>query len=370
MSLPPQSQIDDNKIPLSAPELVGNLGQPSHPQRTVVTSDLTTRKTETLRETTDKEEWLRIFNVPKENPEVPNWNVLIRVLQPIESEDSHVIETAETFNSQLTMTDRMKWRQIITTESTLRTLLSEAVVREDFERISRSVHYENIFEPPKWNVIIRILTPEDIGPDQKYFYPRRGSLPTLIEYDSDDGSSVREPELYPSSIFRRSLHRSEADLRSMTEMTVDFGRSYHVSSGTSYFVPESPRMSLNRSLSQPSLGRSVSEFTDRDRWLVPDPPSEFGATPEQTPKLQRSPKLKDFLLPRVRLDSDSSNRGGQVESSWQAAEASRVAQTPGGTTTHERTREVRGATRARWGRPTQPGPKGWFPDSGSESSFK
>lgn len=158
-SLAPQQQIHDDKIPLTAPELVGHLRE--NPDRQLVTTDLVTRTTETNRES---EEWFRIFNIPKENPAVPNWSVLIRVLQPIEPEESHVIDTAETFNSQLTMTDRMKWRQIITTESVLRTKLIEAVVREDFERISRDVRFRNTFEPPKWNVIIRILTPsEDIG---------------------------------------------------------------------------------------------------------------------------------------------------------------------------------------------------------------
>ncbi|XP_050293740.1 uncharacterized protein LOC126734248 [Anthonomus grandis grandis] len=385
MSLPPQPQIDDNKIPLSAPELVGNLSlQPPPPpthrvrfvspppsDRRVVTTDQTTLRTETAKELTDKEEWLRVFNIPKENPEVPNWNVLIRVLQPIEPEDSHVIETAETFNSQLTMTDRMKWRQIITTESTLRTLLTEATVRDDYERISRDSRFEHIYEPPKWDVIIRILSPEDIGPDQKYYFPRRGSLPTLVEYDSDDASSIREPHLYPNSIFRRSLHKSEADLRSMTEMTVDFGRSYHRSSGRSQTVPDSPYLSLHRSLSQPSLGRSISEFTERpDRWVLQDIPSEYAGTPEQTPQLQRSPKLKTFQLPRIRLDSGSSSKDGQAESAWQTFESSRVAQTPGGTTTQEVRREVHGTTRAKWAKPSQPGSKGWFPDSGSESSFK
>ncbi|XP_030759070.1 uncharacterized protein LOC115884588 [Sitophilus oryzae] len=372
MSLPPQAQIDDDKLPLNSPELVGHLHQmPPSPQRAVVTTDLTTRTTATTKETTDREEWLRIFNVPKVNPEVPNWEVLIRVLQPIEQEESHVLETADTFNSQLTMTDRMKWRQIITTESTLRTLLTEAVVREDYERIRRDTRFERVFEPPKWDVIIRILTPEDIGPDQKYFFPRRGSLPTLLEYDSDDGSSIREPQLYPSSISRRSTtFKSEADLRSMTEMTVDFGRYPESGGASSRLLPESPRLSLNRSLSQPSLGRSLSEYTDKDRWVLPDTPSEFGVTPEHTPKLQRSPKLKAFHLPRVRLDSESSSREGQAQTSWEASESRRVAQTPGGTTSQEVTRQYRGVSRGKWGKP-QPGPKGWFPDTtDSEGSSK
>ncbi|XP_066145787.1 uncharacterized protein [Euwallacea fornicatus] len=367
MSLAPQQQIHDDKVPLSSPELVGYIGQQppvrATSDRAVVTTDLATRTTETIKETSEKEEWLRIFNIPRENPEVPNWSVLIRVLQPIEPEESHVIDTAEIFNSQLTMTDRMKWRQIITTESTLRTLLTEATIREDFERISKDVRFRDVFEPPKWTVIIRILTPEDIGPDQKYLISKRGSLPTLTEYDSDDGSSIREPQLYPSSMYRRSIYRSEADLRSMTEMTVDFGKSYPDSSGRSQVTSESPFLYLNRSSSQPSLGGSLSEYTEKDRWLLPDSPSS-----QQTPRLQRSPKIKAFHLPRVRLDSGSSSgRSPQAESSWQASESSRMAQTPGGTTISEVTREVRGRTRAKWGKP---GPKGWFPDSGSEGGSK
>lgn len=74
MSLPPQAQIDDDKIPLSSPELVGSIGQqpPGSLQapsdRRVIESDL--RRMATVRETIDREEWERVFNIPKENPEV------------------------------------------------------------------------------------------------------------------------------------------------------------------------------------------------------------------------------------------------------------------------------------------------------------
>lgn len=134
MSLPPQPQIDDNKIPLSSPELVGSIFQQPPPERVtisppspprqfvtqppidrrvitlppssspprqfethsyvdrrvvtlppppdrlvatrppsdrrVMSTDLTTRTTETARESFEREEWLRVFNIPKENPEV------------------------------------------------------------------------------------------------------------------------------------------------------------------------------------------------------------------------------------------------------------------------------------------------------------
>ena len=62
-----------------------------------------------------------------EHPPPPNWNVLLRVLEPPRTEQA--------VQYVLTKEDRQKWRQIISTESTLRTMLTTATVREDFERI-------------------------------------------------------------------------------------------------------------------------------------------------------------------------------------------------------------------------------------------
>ena len=66
--------------------------------------------------------------------------------------------------------------------------------------------FGKVFEPEKWDVIIRVLAPPKRQYDQqqranggnKYrrkaewdTRSRRSSLPTLYEYDSDGGSSVR-----------------------------------------------------------------------------------------------------------------------------------------------------------------------------------
>ncbi|XP_044262229.1 uncharacterized protein LOC123009776 [Tribolium madens] len=357
MSLPPQSTIDDNKLPLNSPELVGSIAQ----QGT----------------------FLETFNIPLENPEVPNWSVLIRVLQP-EQEEGPVIESAETFNSQLTLSDKMKWRQIITTESTLRTLLTEAVVREDFERIRQDTRYEKLFEPPKWDVIIRILTPVDKPKSQGRFRKksdwdtrsRRSSLPTLYEYDSDGGSSVRtitqEPIVHPLRTRRvsRSSYRSEADLRSMSEVTVDFGRPedshsesssyyprYYEESEFEYKTSSSHHPSLARSLSQPSLARSASEFTER--WIAPsryDTASEF-TSPEATPKSQRSSRIQPLHVPRG---------SGEHSSVWQATASSQVTQRPG-MTAQVVTQEFRSEASTSFMGATS---KNWFGDNDSEASFK
>lgn len=194
-------------------------------------------------------------------------------------------------------------------------MLTEAVVREDFERIRSDSRYERIFEPHTWDVLIRILAPpsdDDVelrhGPNgsngsdnggnggaagrsankKKEAWDtrsRRSSLPTLYEYDSDGGSSVRTiggvnaaeapvsqrgsvtfmPQLpgtlgngtggggggaggpggagslsggaasigAPSRRTSRSSYRSDnVDMRSMTEVMVDFARPEHLDNGS------------------------------------------------------------------------------------------------------------------------------------------
>lgn len=139
-------------------------------------------------------------------------------------------------------------------------MLTEAVVREDFERIRTDVRYESLFEPQSWDVIIRILAPPDdtelrgASKRQKKreawdTRSRRSSLPTLYEYDSDGGSSVRtitneqfiqqstQGQQYAprSRKTSRSSYRSDnVDMRSMTEVTVDFARPDSISDGSSF----------------------------------------------------------------------------------------------------------------------------------------
>jgi len=219
------------------------------------------------------------------------------------------------YAGELSDEERAKWREIITTESTLRTLLTEAVVKEDYELIRKDTRYANLFAPAKWDVIIRILGPpsahtgstsssnhgKNHGPRYKRSKSsewdtrsRRSSLPTLYEYESDGGSSARtlgnqSHHLRTSqstatmtggqSVVGRARRAggsirsrggvgvgSEADLRSMSEITVrDFARMDRddLTSLSSYEGADS----LVRSLSQPSLARSGSEFTEH--WGMP-----------------------------------------------------------------------------------------------------
>lgn len=290
------NSIGSKKNPLYSPELVSNV--------TSQRSNLDTN-----------DYYLKTFNVPLVNKDIPNWDILIQVLKPHDQEEDLVIENAEIFNSQLTHADRIKWRQIITTESSLRTLLTEATAKEDFERIRYDKRYEKFFEPSKWDVIIKILTPTDkFKSPPKYKKKsdcdnrsRRSSLPTLYEYDSDGSikNSTNEMEVRTKK-FAHSSYKSEADLRSLSEVTIDFGRpevaDSHSESSSYYprYYNESEREgeikirscqpSIARSLSQPSLARSASEFTER--WVAPlryDTASELTSL-EGTPKLHRSDK--------------------------------------------------------------------------------
>lgn len=241
------------------------------------------------------------LEIPPPNPVPANWEALVKVLEsaPMEAGTS----ASET---RLSLEDKKKWRKIITTESTLRTLLTEATVREDYERIRKDQRYERLFEPEKWEAIVRLLAPSAerlfdqraAGGAGANRYrrksdwetrSRRNSLPTLYEYDSD-GSSVRTlradggaalqstfDPLGRSRRTSRSSMRSDMDVRSMSEITVDFARqdvADNMSDASSYYRPRryydeeddeddgEDGGSLVRSLSQPSLARSASEFTE------------------------------------------------------------------------------------------------------------
>ncbi|KNC23589.1 hypothetical protein FF38_09116 [Lucilia cuprina] len=299
LSLPPMKhtelpqQIYDNKQQLTSPQLVGNM---------------------------------KPIEIPPADKAVPNWDVLIRILEEPEMSEaddaSSVHSSVHPLTRYLSYDDKTKWKEIITTESSLRTMLTEAVVKEDFERIRSDTRYERIFEPQAWDVIIRILAPpsDDEG-DVELRAPKRGkktqpwdtrsrrsSLPTLYEYDSDGGSSVRTIRMDPSMPInpnafntqrsrrssRTSYHTDHNDFRSMSEVTVDFGRLDNMSNASSYYPMQyddddmSERRSFHRSVSHPSLARSNSEFTEH--WAAPEDMS----SPEGTPTPRRSQKLTTF----------------------------------------------------------------------------
>jgi hypothetical protein len=250
----------------------------------------------------------------------------------------------------------------------LRKQLTEAVVREDFERIRSDVRYEKLFDTHTWDVIVRILAPpndDDIelrqprrNKNKKEAWDtrsRRSSLPTLYEYDSDGGSSVRtitndrmpsdhHPHhisttgytQYPPRSSRqsvRSSYRSDNgnDMRSMSEVTVDFGRpdrgdaysdisSYNPQYFEEDVVDHYERRSIQRSLSQPSLARSASEFTER--WIAPD---SDDTSNEGTPKAhRRQQRFMTTFQPRPVPPPSSIPPGQRVVQQTQYVEETRT----------------------------------------------
>ncbi|XP_026679002.1 uncharacterized protein LOC103508656 isoform X2 [Diaphorina citri] len=275
--------------------------------------------------------------VPPPPPKTPvqNWDVLIRVLQPPPVEET-VEEREYLLEKTLTKEDRKKWREIITTESTLKTLLTEASTREDYEKIRRDPKYDTLFEPHKWDVIIRILSPPERqfdqrgGPAGSNRYrrkadwdtrSRRSSLPTLYEYDSDGGSSVRTLSNHQgggvdpigrSRRTSRSSLRSDIDVRSMSEVMVDFARAHvdNLSESSSYYNrnrryyddesrhSDEEGGSLVRSLSQPSLARSGSEFTEH--WGIRGRNWDL-SSPEHSPRSTRRSNTSSHVESRSRI---------------------------------------------------------------------
>lgn len=285
------------------------------------------------------------------------------------------------YAAELTDEERGKWREIITTESTLRTLLTEAVVKEDYELIRKDARYVNLFPPAKWDVIIRILSPpsahtgstsssshgKNHGPRYKRSKSsewdtrsRRSSLPTLYEYESDGGSSARtlgtqshhlqtsqsattmtggqsvagRPRRPGGSLRSRGAGAgSEADLRSMSEITVrDFARMDRddLTSLSSYEGADS----LVRSLSQPSLARSGSEFTehwgvpvgmmDLPAWTTADSVSSVETTPRAVRRGDRLDVLASFDERRRGPSITRSSRYTERELSVRVTESQRA----------------------------------------------
>lgn len=269
---------------------------------------------------------MKPIELPPKDKSITNWDVLMRVLQDFEEPNISIstvslqdIRVGVPQKNKLSYDDKAKWKEIITTESTLRTMLTEAVIREDFERIRADARYEKLFEPHSWEIIMRILAPEDEAELRRSkrkkretwdTRSRRSSLPTLYEYDSDGRSSVRTIRQEPITITtqsreflgssksrsrktsRSSYSSNNVDYRSMSEVLVDFAISKYsesISDESSYNTQpyyedeHYENQSVHRSTSNPSLARSASEFSER--WIAPE--NIDSSTPEVSPQLTR-----------------------------------------------------------------------------------
>lgn len=192
---------------------------------------------------------MKSVDIPPRDRSISNWDVLVRVLNHNEIEDfddksSH--RSSVCLQKQLSYEDKVKWRDILLTESLLRNKLTKATAKEDFEKIRHDVQYNTLFDAESWEVIIRILTTPGRNDDitirkcaKREVWDtrsRRSSLPTLYEYDSDGNSSVRtiindivlnnnplcQYHKNKKNSLRSSYRSDKTELRSMSEVTVDF----------------------------------------------------------------------------------------------------------------------------------------------------
>jgi hypothetical protein len=181
------------------------------------------------------------------------WKVLLRVLESPPPGDYSRADTDDESDvaSVLTEDDKERWRQIISTESTLRTLLTEATYREDYERIRRDTRYEKLFEPEKWDVIIHVLAPPHTSTDQeeRFYSDSNSEVSSFVSNDS--GSPLKPSRMHrkKSSDTTFTESKSITDVRSMTEMMVDFGveEGHDDSSSIVSSVPGAARSVADRS---------------------------------------------------------------------------------------------------------------------------
>lgn len=293
---------------------------PIHPTYTGISQDTYIRREQTSRQDSDRTTVTRAMQkLQQDDTQVWNekWKVLFRVLESPQPGPStsrgpyhppshhhhhhhsseHHITTAYhdvDYDSEtasiLTEDDREKWRQIITTENTLRQLLTEATYREDYERISRDTRFEKLFEPEKWDVIIRTISyPEHHHHHHHHHEP--GSSHTMgsssREMDdrlfSDSTSEISSSEvsssapIKPNRMFRKKSSdttgtdgKSITDVRSMTEMMVDFTDTFDPRDDTSSVVSSVPG-GMVRSIADRSSTEIVEfaplEETDTDSSL-------------------------------------------------------------------------------------------------------
>jgi len=205
---------------------------------------------------------------------ISKFDVLIRVLDappPPGKSGSGTVSDKDDLTSVFSEDDKQKWRDIVTYDTEFRTMIESAETTEEVTNAVSQIRYvskyEKMFEPHKWDVIVRVLK----------------APPSTHPSKSVSSRSTKSN--------RTSKSGTEYDLRSMTETTVDFGarrsdfesgssvsgRSGHLSqyttgarsaadrSGTEiteyhgYMYAESH---ATRSESRPSLGHFTSDDTE------------------------------------------------------------------------------------------------------------
>merc|ERR1711988_1772365 len=188
------------------------------------------------------------------------FDVLIRVMDAPAPGGTSGGATSDDLTSMFSEDDRQRWRDIVTHDSTFRTMIESAQTTEDVQSAVSQIRYiskyEKMFEPHKWDVLVRVLqTPGSIsGKSLSSKSTKSGTeydLRSVGETTVDFG--VRRSEFDSESSFSgRSGHHSQytAGARSMADRSGTEITEYH-----SYMYAESHG---TRSTSRPSLGHMTS----------------------------------------------------------------------------------------------------------------
>merc|ERR1719357_2288950 len=196
--------------------------------------------------------------------QISKFDVLIRVLDAPPPGASGGTSDKDDLTSVFSEDDKQKWRDIVTHDTTFRTMIESAQTTEEVELAVNQMRYvskyEKMFEPHKWDVIVRVLRAP-------------GSI---------SGKSASSKSL---STYRTSKSGTEYDLRSVTETTVDFGvRRSEFDSGSSV-SGRSGRYSAHHSTGARSMAdRSGTEITEYHSYMYAESHGTSGRS-ESRPSL-------------------------------------------------------------------------------------
>jgi hypothetical protein len=172
--------------------------------------------------------------------QVSKFDVLIRVLDA-PPPTSGTASDKDDLTSVFSEDDRQKWRDIVTYDTEFRTMIESARTTQEVTNAVSQIRYvsryEKMFEPHKWDVIVRVLA----------------APPASVSGKSFSSKSTRSG--------------NEFDLRSMTETTVDFGaRRSDFDSGSS-LSGRSGRLSQYTAGARSVADRSGTEITEYHSYM-------------------------------------------------------------------------------------------------------
>jgi len=174
------------------------------------------------------------------------FDVLIRVMDAPAPGGTSGGATSDDLTSMFSEDDRQRWRDIVTHDSTFRTMIESAQTTEDVQSAVSQIRYiskyEKMFEPHKWDVLVRVL-----------------QTPGSISGKSLSSKSTKS--------FRTSKSGTEYDLRSVGETTVDFGVRRSEFDSESSFSGRSGHHSQYTAGARSMADRSGTEITEYHSYM-------------------------------------------------------------------------------------------------------